>query len=59
MCRFGDDFMTACMYIDKDGYEDQHLQRYGIYEDVENHVYERTPISYVTKQYIVADVVKV
>ena len=51
--------MTACMYIDRDGYEDQHLQRYGIYEDVENHAYERTPIPYVTKQHIVAEVVKV
>jgi hypothetical protein len=48
--------MMEHMYLDRDGYEDQHPQRRGMYEEAEHPAYGRAPIPYVTQQPVVGDI---
>lgn len=43
------------IYIDKDGYAVQHVERWDMYEEGEQHRYVRASIRYVSNQHVVAN----
>jgi hypothetical protein len=43
------------VYIDRDGYVVQHVERRNMYEEGEHHRYARAPIRYVSNQHVVAN----